>query len=77
MTYEALEVDGLKSNTTYRVRLANRDPAELVTCTLKVVVTEHAESEAIRHPQEVVPLSFDEVARVKPKVPGVKEGSFI
>jgi len=43
---------------------------------LKIVVTEHIGNGKTRG-REVVPQNFEEVAREKPKVPGVKEGAFI
>jgi len=49
--------------------------------TIKVTVTERTESGKTGifagHPAEVAPRNFEEVTRVKPKVPGLKESSFI
>lgn len=77
ISYESLEASDLKANTLYRVRLGNRDPAEMTTSSLKLVITERFASDKETPGAVVLPKSFDEVARVKPKVPGVKEGAFI
>lgn len=49
--------------------------------TIKLTVTERTESGKTGffagHPAEVVPRNFEEVTRVKPKVPGLKESTFI
>jgi len=45
ISYEALEASDLKTNTLYRVRLGNRDPAEMTVSSLKVVITERFASE--------------------------------
>lgn len=55
VAYEALSSSDIRANSVYRVRLGNRDPAELARCALKVVVTEHFESEKQRSDHEVVP----------------------
>jgi len=77
IAYEALQVQDVKSNTLYRVRLGNRDPAETTSCHLKVVVTEKTYSQKYKSTRSILPSNFDEIARIKPKVPGIKEGSFI
>jgi len=41
------------------------------------VITEHFESPALAADGEILPKNFAEVMRVKPKVPGLKESSFI
>ena len=77
VAYESLVSSDIHVGAVYRVRLGNRDPAAPARCSLKVVVTEGFDSEKQRSEREVLPESFDEVMRVKPKVPGLKEGSFI
>ena len=77
MAYESLAAGDLKTNSIYRVRLANRDPAQIVRCQVKIVLTEHTSSGKRSSDRQVLPSSFEEVARIKPKVPGIKEGSFI
>lgn len=55
----------------------NKDASKKAKASLKLVVTEHFESSKDRYETEIVPKNFDEVMRVKPKVPGLKESSFI
>lgn len=77
VSYESLAASDIKTNSLHRIRLANRDPAGTVRCQLKIVLTEHSQGTKRRSGQQVLPANFDEVARTKPKVPGIKEGSFI
>jgi hypothetical protein len=77
VAYESLSASGLQTHTLYRISLSNRDSAEQARCSIKVVVTEKLDAGRSRSGREIVPKSFEEVARVKPKVPGVKEGAFI
>jgi len=55
----------------------NKDASKTALASLKLVVTEHFESWKDADAAEIIPKSFDEVMRVKPKVPGLKESSFI
>jgi hypothetical protein len=41
VAYEALLSSDIHQNTKYRMRLTNRDPAEIARASLKLVVTEH------------------------------------
>lgn len=79
--YEALFADGIHEKTLYKIVLKNRDTSQIATATLKLTITETSESGKTGwfggHPNEIVPKNFDEVMRVKPKVPGLKESSFI
>ena len=77
VAYEALSSSDIRQNIRYRMRLANRDASTRAKASLKLVVTEHFESTRGRSEVEIVPKSFSEVMRVKPKVPGLKESSFI
>ena len=75
--YESLVSSDLHSNTQYRVRILNRDSSVKARMGIKISVTEKAESDFEGHEHEVLPASFSEVVRVKPKIPGMKEASFI
>ena len=44
---------------------------------LKMVITERQAGPKAAGDVEILPKSFSEVLRVKPKVPGLKESSFI
>lgn len=77
VTYEALLSTDLHQNTRYRMRLLNRDAAMTARATLKLVVTERYEGSKTGNDAQILPKSFDEVMRVKPKVPGLKESAFI
>ena len=77
MSFEALTAGELKYGSVHRIRLAIRDPAGMVKCQVKVVISEHSKSNKRVSDREIVPRNFEEVARTKPKVPGVKEGAFI
>lgn len=67
----------VRTNTKYRVRLHNKDASNKARASLKLVVTERFESSQYTSEAEIIPKGFDEVMRVKPKVPGLKESSFI
>lgn len=43
VSYESLAASGLKTNGLQRIRIANRDPAEVVRAQIKVVVTERVQ----------------------------------
>jgi len=75
--YESLLASDLQENTRYRMRLANRDSAMSARASLKMVITERKASSRAAGDAEILPKSFSEVLRVKPKVPGLKESSFI
>jgi len=77
VAYESLLATDIHENTRYRVRLMNKDASMGAVASLKLVVTEHFQSSKDTSEAEIVPRSFDEVMRVKPKVPGLKESSFI
>lgn len=78
VSYESLVASGLQTNRLQRIRVANRDPAGQVRAQLKVVLTERfSASRGRSNGGERLPASFEEVSRTKPKVPGLKEGSFI
>jgi hypothetical protein len=77
VAYEALLANDLHENTRYRVRLANKGSSARARASMKLVVTERFESTGGRSDTTIVPKSFSEVMRVKPKVPGLKESSFI
>lgn len=79
--YESLVALDIKKNTKYTIVLKNREASSIVTATLKITITERSENGKTGffsgHPAEIVPKNFDEVTRIKPKVPGLKESSFI
>jgi len=77
VAYESLLATDIHQNTRYRVRLKNKDASMGIIASLKLVVTEHFYGSNDRSEAEIVPKNFDEVMRVKPKVPGLKESSFI
>ena len=77
VTYEALLSTDLHQNTRYRMRLLNRDAAMTARASLKLVVTERYEGSKTGNDAQILPKSFGEVMRVKPKVPGLKESAFI
>lgn len=77
VTYEALLSTDLHKNTRYRMRLLNRDAAMTARASLKLVVTERYEGSKTSNDAQILPKSFGEVMRVKPKVPGLKESAFI
>lgn len=81
VAYESLVAQDIARNTRYRILIKNRDGSAAATVTIKLTVTERSESGKTGffagHPSEVVPRNFQEVTRVKPKVPGLKESSFI
>lgn len=59
------------------MRLKNRDAAMSARASLKLVITERQDTRQPSGEAEILPKSFSEVMRVKPKVPGLKESSFI
>jgi len=71
--------DDIQSNEVYRVRLANRDSSGSIKASMKLVITEHYNGKGLSrsHESSILPRNFDEVKRVKPKVQGLKESSFI
>lgn len=75
--YESLASSDLHEGTRYRLRLTNKDPANAAKAALKVVITEQFENPTPASTGEIIPENFSEVMRVKPKVPGLKESSFI
>jgi len=77
VAYESLLATDIHQNTRYRMRLMNKDASKRARSSLKLVVTERFESSRYTSEAEIVPRSFEEVMRVKPKVPGLKESSFI
>lgn len=77
VAYEALSTSDISTGALNRIRLANRDPATSVRATLKLVISERGASGRLPSDRQLLPKNFEEVARFKPKVPGVKEGAFI
>ena len=77
VAYESLASSDIHRNTMYRVRIKNRDSSARAKAGLKIVVTEQSSSEYTGHSQPVLPESFSEVVRVKPKIPGLKEAAFL
>jgi hypothetical protein len=81
VAYESLVAQDIKKNTAYRVSIRNRDSSGVAKVTVKLTITERTESGKTGflsgHPKELVPKSFEEITRIKPKVPGLKESSFI
>jgi len=76
--YESLTNAVLKKGTKYRLRLKNRDPSAISMASLKVVITEFdAKRKGWHSEDEDLPKDIEEVKRLKPKVPGMKESSFI
>lgn len=74
--YESLSADDLKHNVKYRLILKNRDPSRTASVSTKLVITEKFDTSSHRY-SATLPKNFDEIMRAKPKVPGVKESSFI
>lgn len=62
---------------TYAIRIANRDPTDTVRATLKIIITEKTGNRGRSSGGQRIPKDFNEIARVKPKVSGLKESSFI
>mmetsp|Transcript_21056 Transcript_21056/g.32600 ORF Transcript_21056/g.32600 Transcript_21056/m.32600 type:complete len:357 (+) Transcript_21056:2501-3571(+) len=77
VAYESLASTDLHAHSKYRVRIRNRDSAAKAKAGVKIVVTEHLEVDDYRSTHSNLPHDFSEVVRVKPKVPGLKESSFI
>ena len=75
IAYESLISTDIHENTGYRVRLKNRDSSTSAKAQLKLVISEHFDNS--NSGSDNVPRSFEEVMRVKPKVPGLKESAFI
>lgn len=77
VAYESLLAVDIHENTRYRLRLLNKDASNRARASLKLVITEPHSGWAGGSEAEILPRSFEEVMRVKPKVPGLKESSFI
>jgi hypothetical protein len=76
VSFLALASGDLKGNKNYRIVVKNRDAASLVTAKIKIMITENTKDlDEVR--AHNFPESFDEIKRIKPKVPGLKESSFI
>lgn len=76
VSFVALSSADIHHGVRYRIILKNRDSATAVKATMKIVLTEDARADDT-YDSNIHPQSFDEVQRVKPKVPGLKESSFI
>lgn len=76
VSYVALASSGIRHQVRYRISLKNRDASIQVKATLKLLIAERA---AVPEGpgSDVHPQDFEEVKRVKPKVPGLKESAFI
>ena len=79
--YEALYSDDIHEKMRYKIVLKNRDSSQNAVATIKLTITETSETGKTGwfggHPNEIAPKTFDEITRIKPKVPGLKESSFI
>lgn len=79
--YESLVAQDIRKNTKYTITLKNREAQGILKATLKITITERSEKGKTGffggHPAEITPKNFDEITRIKPKVPGLKESSFI
>jgi hypothetical protein len=76
VSFIALASADIHHDVRYRVTLKNRDSAANVKASLKVLITEDTTTEGATD-SNIHPESFQEIQRVKPKVPGLKESSFI
>lgn len=76
VSFLALASSDLHANKNYRLVVKNRDTAAVVRAKIKIMVTENTKAmEDVRASN--FPQDFDEIKRIKPKVPGLKESSFI
>jgi hypothetical protein len=76
VAFVAMASADIHHGTRYRVTLKNRDSAIKVRATMKLLITENTKANEVTD-SNVHPQSFDEIQRVKPKVPGLKESAFI
>ena len=68
----------VKTGVKYRLRLKNRDPSDHAETSFKLVITEYDHKrKSSRSGEEILPKSIDEVKRVKPALPGMKQTAFL
>lgn len=68
----------VKTGVKYRLRLKNRDPSDHAETSFKLVITEYdPKRKSSRSGEEILPKSIDEVKRVKPALPGMKQTAFL
>jgi hypothetical protein len=71
-------LNDVKTGVKYRLRLKNRDPSDHAETSFKLVITEYdAKRKSSRSGDEVLPRSIDEIKRVKPALPGMKQTAFL
>ena len=76
VSFLALASGDLSANKEYRIVIKNRDAAAVVQAKIKIMITENTKDlDEVR--AHNFPENFDEIKRIKPKVPGLKESSFI
>jgi len=71
-------LNDVKTGIKYRLRLKNRDPSDHAETSFKLTITEYdPKRKSLRNGDEILPRSIDEVKRVKPALPGMKQTSFL
>ena len=71
-------MNDVKTGVKYRLRLKNRDPSDHAETSFKLVITEYdPKRKSSRGGDEILPKSIDEVKRVKPALPGMKQTAFL